>query len=59
MNSENDEIRMTNVEGMTRMTNAEEALHLHFVILASSLIRHSTFVLRHFTSRCSFVVNEK
>jgi hypothetical protein len=29
------------------MTNAEQTLHVRFVILASSLIRHSTFVLRH------------
>jgi hypothetical protein len=33
------------------MTNAEQVAHFQFVILASSLIRHSTFVLRHFTVR--------
>jgi hypothetical protein len=33
------------------MTNAEHVAHFQFVILASSLIRHSTFVLRHFTVR--------
>ncbi len=31
------------------MTNTEEAVRRNFVILASSLVRHSTFVLRHFT----------
>lgn len=33
------------------MRNAEQVAHFQFVILASSLIRHSTFVLRHFTVR--------
>jgi hypothetical protein len=33
------------------MTNAELVAEFQFVILASSLIRHSTFVLQHFTIR--------
>jgi hypothetical protein len=33
------------------MTNAEHVAHFEFILLASSLIRHSTFVLRHFTVR--------
>jgi len=33
------------------MTNAEPLAQFEFVILALSLIRHSTFVLRHFTIR--------
>jgi hypothetical protein len=33
------------------MTNAEHVAHFQFVILASSLIRHSTFVLGHFRIR--------
>jgi hypothetical protein len=33
------------------MTKAEELAHFQFAILASLLIRHSTFVLRHFTIR--------
>ena len=41
------------------MPNAEQALHLHFVILASSLIRHSTFVLRHFTVGVHSSLDEK
>jgi hypothetical protein len=49
-NSQNDEIRMTNAEGTTkgRMRNM---WRFQFVVQASSLIRHSTFVLRHFTVR--------
>ncbi len=33
------------------MTNPEPLAQFEFVILALSLIRHSTFVLRHFTIR--------
>jgi hypothetical protein len=33
------------------MTNAKPVADFRFVILASSLIRHSTFVLRHLTIR--------
>src|SRR5437867_1913422 len=35
------------------MTNGETSAQLQFVVLVSSLIRHSTLVLRHFTLRFS------
>ncbi len=39
-----DEIRMPNVEGMEEKSKPEEK---PLVIQASSLIRHSSFVIRH------------
>ncbi|PYJ70751.1 MAG: hypothetical protein DME75_08715 [Verrucomicrobia bacterium] len=49
---ENDEIRMTNDESMTkreaRIPTAHSHLQGYFVIRISSFLRHSSFVLRHF-----------
>jgi hypothetical protein len=51
MNSDDDEIRMTNANGMPKRRNPSASPHFQLLILASHLIRHSTFVLRHFTIR--------
>jgi hypothetical protein len=49
MRGENDEIQMTNDEGMTNDDTRNEIpiLHRGFVIRASSLIRHLSFDIRH------------
>jgi len=41
----NDEARMSKHEGMTKVKITRD---LSFVIQASSLVRHSSFVIRHF-----------
>jgi hypothetical protein len=51
--AENDEIRMTKDEGITKR---EMQLRVSFFVIWS-LFRHSTFVLRHFYS-CLFVVKD-
>jgi hypothetical protein len=46
----NDEARMSNAEGNDQMTESERVLASakgSFVIGISSLIRHSSFVIRH------------
>jgi len=43
----NDEARMTKPEGMTK-SEAQTAREDIFVIRASTFLRHSSFVIRHF-----------
>jgi hypothetical protein len=50
---------MANAEGIDQMRNAEHVAYFDFVILASSLIRHSCFGISQFMSTCHVVALAK